>query len=134
MKYEIKSRWNSKILFTADVASFSLAVDAALKAGANLRNADLRNADLPAPTIVLLANWEKVSDSLTADLMEYDAFNHLDRRMFDEWAKGGTCPYAKVKIQRACNFTENKQFWGKGKIDTPYNLMMRLFSESKIKR
>jgi hypothetical protein len=46
MKYEIKSRWSSTILFAADVASLALAVEAAIKYGANLRGADLRGANL----------------------------------------------------------------------------------------
>src|SRR4029077_2565037 len=46
MKYEIKSRWDSKILFTADVASFALAVVTAIKSGANLSGANLHSANL----------------------------------------------------------------------------------------
>jgi Family of unknown function (DUF5758)/Pentapeptide repeats (8 copies) len=46
MKIEIKSQWNSKILFTAEVASLALAVQAAVKAGADLGGANLYGADL----------------------------------------------------------------------------------------
>ena len=46
MKFEIKSRWDSKILFTAEAASLLLALEAAIKAGINLSGADLSGADL----------------------------------------------------------------------------------------
>ncbi len=46
MKFEIKSRWDSKILFTAEAASLLLALEAAIKAGINLSGADLSEADL----------------------------------------------------------------------------------------
>src|ERR1700693_2723108 len=46
MKIDIKSRWNSTVLFTAEAASVLLALQAAIKSGANLRGADLRGADL----------------------------------------------------------------------------------------
>ena len=46
MKFEIKSRWNSTLLFTCEAASIGLAVAAAVKAGANLSRADLSGANL----------------------------------------------------------------------------------------
>ena len=46
MKIEIKSRWDSTVLFTCEAASLLLALEAARKAGANLYGADLRGADL----------------------------------------------------------------------------------------
>ena len=46
MKIEIKSMWDSSVLFTAEAASLLLALEAAVKAGANLRGANLRSADL----------------------------------------------------------------------------------------
>src|SRR5208337_947730 len=101
---------------------------------ASLQSADLRLANLPSPTMILLASWGEVSEKLCADLMMYDASNHPDRTAFDKWAKGGPCPYAaETKIQRACNFQEKKELWGKGKFHTPYSLMRRLFEEKDIK-
>ena len=44
MKFEIKSRWDSKILFTAEAASLLLALEAAIKAGVNLFRANLCGA------------------------------------------------------------------------------------------
>ena len=46
MKIEIKSRWNSNVLFTCEAASTLLALQAALKDSANLYGANLHDADL----------------------------------------------------------------------------------------
>ena len=46
MKIEIKSRWNSNVLFTCEAASTLLALQAALKDGADLRGANLHGANL----------------------------------------------------------------------------------------
>ena len=46
MKFEIKSRWDSTVLFTAEAASLLLAVEAAAKAKADLYGANLRGANL----------------------------------------------------------------------------------------
>jgi len=127
------------VLFTtksADLRSANLQsanLQSANLQSANLRWADLRSANLPSPTMILLASWGEVSEKLCADLMMYDASNHPDRTAFDKWAKGGPCPYAETKIQRACNFQEKKELWGKGKFHTPYSLMRRLFEEKDIK-
>jgi uncharacterized protein YjbI with pentapeptide repeats len=100
---------------------------------ANLCSAELTKTQLPAPTMVLMAAWGEVSAELCADLMMYDASCHPDQNAFDEWAAGGPCPYTGVNFQRACNFLEKKELWGKGKFRKPYNLMMRLFREKQIK-
>ena len=44
MKFEIKHRWNGEILFKIETDSWKLAVEAAIKAKADLRSADLRSA------------------------------------------------------------------------------------------
>jgi hypothetical protein len=46
VKIEIKSRWDSTILFTAEAASLLLALQAAIKSGANLSGANLSRANL----------------------------------------------------------------------------------------
>ena len=46
MKFEIKSRWGSTLLFTCEAASLGLAIQAAVKSSANLRGANLYGADL----------------------------------------------------------------------------------------
>jgi uncharacterized protein YjbI with pentapeptide repeats len=96
---------------------------------ANLQYANLQYANLPSPQIVLTALWGEVSPELTADLMEYDAYSHPDRKAFDVWAKGGVCPYENVKVQRAANFKENRELWGKGVLRSPYDLMIRVLKE-----
>ena len=204
MKFEVKSQWNGAVLFSIETDSWKLAVEAAIKSGAdlsganlrgadlyganlrgadlyganlrganlyganlrgaNLRGADLRGANLygadlygadlrgadlyganlygadlygadlygaylPSPQMVLSAQWNVVSNKLTADLMQYDAISHPDKKAFDKWAKGGPCPYDGVKVQRAANFQQDPTLWKKGKIDTPYNLMVRVLRE-----
>ena len=46
MKFEIRSRWDSTLLFTCEAASLGLAVVAAVQSGANLSGADLFRANL----------------------------------------------------------------------------------------
>ena len=102
---------------------------------ANLSGADLSGADLPAPTMLLLASWFSVSAELTLELMRYDAANHPEPSKFDEWAKGGECPYADVKWQRCANFHENRELWKPGKTTkSALELVMMLFAEKEIKR
>ena len=43
---KIKNRWNGKVLYSGEHADIKEAVEAAVKAGADLRGADLRGADL----------------------------------------------------------------------------------------
>jgi hypothetical protein len=83
--------------------------------------------------MVLMASWGSVSAELCADLMMYDASCHPNQNAFDKWAAGGPCPYEGVNVQRACNFQERKELWGKGKFRKPINLMLRLFKEKGIK-
>ena len=102
---------------------------------ANLISADLRYADLPSPTMLLLASWYRISAELTLKLMRYDAANHPEPSKFDEWAKGGECPYADVKWQRCANFHENRELWKPGKTTkSALELVMMLFAEKEIKR
>src|SRR6185369_8516402 len=96
---------------------------------ADLRSANLRSANLPSPTAVLLATWGDLSPQLVADLMVFDAANHPNPEAFDAWAKGGSCPYSGVRVQRAANFTEDAREWGKGVSCRPYDLMVRVLAE-----
>ena len=43
---KIKNRWNGKVLYSGEHADIKEAVEAAVKAGADLRDADLRGANL----------------------------------------------------------------------------------------
>jgi hypothetical protein len=102
---------------------------------ADLRSADLSYADLPSPTMLLLASWYQVSAKLTLKLMRYDAANHPEPTKFDEWAKGGDCPYADVKWQRCATFQENRELWKPGKATkSALELVLMLFKEKEIKR
>lgn len=46
MKFEIKHRYSNEVLFSIEIGSLKLAVEAAVKSGANLSWADLSGADL----------------------------------------------------------------------------------------
>ena len=97
---------------------------------ANLRGANLTGARLPSPTMMLLAWWGELSDSLTALAMAYDASCHPDPSAFSVWANGGPCPYDEVKVHRACNFYERKECWDPDlPAPRPYDLMVALIRE-----
>jgi len=101
--------------------------------GADLRGADLRRADLPPVTQLLLCCWGTVSDELCLELMRYDASNHPHPEKFDEWAKGGKCPYDNEQFQRCANFQEKRELWKAGKSKSAYELVIMLFKETGIK-
>jgi len=133
-----RANLSSADLSYADLRSANLS--SANLSSADLRYADLSSADLslanlPAPTMLLLAAWEMVSAELTLKLMRYDAANHPEPSKFDEWAKGGNCPYADVKWQRCANFQENRKLWKPGETtESALELVMMLFAEKQIKR
>ncbi len=148
MKIEIKNRFNGPVLFSLETDSIKLALEAAIKSGANLGGAYLMSANLggaylsganvasvcwPAPTMVLLANWDRIGDALTLDLMRYDADNHPDPKSFLRWAKTGECPFSKINIQRSANFLENpkliKPSFLRRKPKSAYQLMQALLKE-----
>ena len=118
---------NSANLRSADLSSADLS-------SADLRSADLSSANLPAPTMLLLAAWERVSAKLTLELMRYDASNHPEPAKFDDWAKGGRCPYSGIRWQRCANFQENRELWKPGKAKSAFELVLILFAEKEIKR
>jgi hypothetical protein len=97
--------------------------------GACLQGACLQGADLPAPTVVLLASWDVVADTLTADLMRLDAACHPDPDAFDRWAAGGDCPYSGVRVERAAAFAEQRELWVAGPPRRPYDLMVEVLAE-----
>lgn len=133
------SNLNKTDLEAVDLQGVNLAgayLHGANLAGAYLDGANLKKSTLPSPTVVLLASWGEVSDELCADLMLYNASCHPDSKAFDVWAEGGIYPYEieVIGVDRAANFKERKELWGKGKACSPYDLMMRLFAEKGIKR
>ena len=107
---------------------------------ANLQFADLRSAKFnsatkwPAPTMVLLANWGEVSDTLCLALMRFDCANHPDGpKRFDEWVKTGRCPYDNVNVARSANFQEKKRLWNEGLALHAFPLMTMVLSEKCVK-
>jgi len=100
--------------------------------GANLWEADFTNTILPAPTLLLLCNWGRVSDELTTELMRYDATNHPHPHKFQEWADGGGCPYNRG-FPRVAHFQECRECWKSGKAKSARELVLMLFKERDIK-
>jgi hypothetical protein len=95
--------------------------------GADLREADLRGADLGGaylegakiefimlPSIKMLSSFDlgMLSDVLTLELMRRDAWGHPNPQLFDEWAKGGPCPYQNE--DRFWLFEIKKELWKPG--------------------
>ena len=101
---------------------------------ADLAGANLERANLPAPTMLLFANWGEVSDELCVELMRYDASNHPEPERFTDWARGGECPYNGTYWQRAANFHEKRELWKAGASKSALELVMPLFNEKNIKR
>jgi len=105
-------------LMGADLEGADLS-DADLR-DANLYNAILRGADLtgtklPSPPQILGANWGEVTPELAVELVRYDASLCPDgERLFEEWAKGGPCPFEEQPFERAANFKERKELWSPG--------------------
>jgi len=121
--FEIKSRWNSCVLFSLETKYSKLAVEAAVKSGADLSGADLFRADLSGARIIFgkfpsiktlaLINLAGLSDKLSLELMRRDAAAHPYPERFDIWAKGGDCPYQDE--ERFWIFDLKKELWKKGK-------------------
>jgi len=85
---------------------------------ANLSGADLSGANLEFyqfPSIRLLSSISLsiLSNKLTLELMQRDAYAHPNPDSFELWAKGGKCPYQNE--ERFWFFQENKELWKTGK-------------------
>ena len=101
--------------------------------GSTLIGAEIKDVKWPSPTMVLLADWGKVSDDLTRDLMRLDAACHPNPAAFDRWVDGGgPCPYEDVNVQRAASFAERKECWKPGRPPKIYNLMCRVLEEKCV--
>ena len=143
MKFQIKSRYDSAVLFELECESLKLCVEAAIKAGANLSGANLLRANLsgaetqntqwPSPPMLLLAFWGEVSDELCLDLMRYDAANHPKPEKFLKWAEGAGCPYDGIKVARSAMFVEKAELITPDFLNRPvksaYELMQALLRE-----
>jgi len=82
---------------------------------ANLRRADLCNANLRGAQYsilsVLSANWGKLPDALTLELMRWDALACGDEAM-GVWSGGGACPFSNQP--REFFFAEKADLWQPG--------------------
>ena len=97
---------------------------------ANLRGANLRGANLPSPTVLLLAQWGKLSDKTTLALMRLDCAACPDgKKMFDDWADGGACPYSGSRTQRIASFEEKKDLWKYGPPPSIWNCLCMVLDE-----
>ncbi len=94
---------------------------------ANLSWADLSRADLSRanmsgakiefwqfPSIRLVSSIQltNLPDNLQLELMRRDAFAHPHPEKFDEWARGGGCPYDDV--ERFWLFEPKRELWAPG--------------------
>jgi len=91
--------------------------------GANLSGADLSGVNLCGanlefswfPSIRLISSIQLglISKNLALELMRRDADGHPYPEKFDEWAKGGDCPYQNE--ERFWLFNEERKGWKPGK-------------------
>jgi hypothetical protein len=100
----------------------------------NFAGADLRNATLPAPSVMLAADWTMVRDEeLIRDLMRYDAENHENPEAFVRWANGGECPYSGSMFGRAALFSQDPGAFKAGRAPRAYDLLVRVFKAAGVK-
>ena len=103
-------------LYRADLYGANLS--GANLSGANLSEADLYWANLEFsrfPSIRLISSIQlgSISDNFALELMRRDADGHPYPEKFDEWAKGGDCPYQNE--ERFWIFNEKREVWKPGK-------------------
>ena len=87
MKFEIKSRWDGSILFSVEAGSLKLAVEAAVKSGANLSGADLYGH---AVSGLVLSGWARNYDWIIAETVDglFLKFG-CESRLWSEWESAG---------------------------------------------
>ena len=56
-------------------------------------------------------------------------FNHPYPASFDNWARGGRCPYDAVSLLRSANFQEKRKIWSPGVSKSALELMIMLIKE-----
>lgn len=57
------------------------------------------------------AGWSILSNKMIKLGMAYDAQHHSNPELFDEWAKGGNCPYYENVNIRKIHFPQQKKLW-----------------------
>jgi hypothetical protein len=66
--------------------------------------------------------------------MRRDAQFHPYPKKFDEWAKGGNCPYADCITTQIHHFKISRELWKKGKPEmSDYELLMAIAKEKNWK-
>ena len=100
MKFEIKSRWDSSILFVIETETLKLAVELGVKSGADLHGANLRGAkNIPtlaaAQTVIVpqgnLVGWKKCQNGVIVKLL-------IPQDAKRSNATGRKCRASKVKV------------------------------------
>jgi hypothetical protein len=94
MKFEIKHRFSGNILFSIETDNFRLAIEAAVKSDANLRNADLSDADLSDANL-------RNADLSDADLINANLIN----------ANLRNANLRNANLSDAKNYSENHDFF-----------------------
>jgi len=95
-----------------------------------MEGANLRGAMLPSPTVVLSANWGKLSDKTILALMRLDCAACPDgKERFDTWAKTTLCPYQEVLAQRIARFAEKRELWQYGPSPSIWDCMCMVLDE-----
>jgi hypothetical protein len=105
--FEIKYRWTGALLFSLEAGSLRLALEAAVKADANLRGANLRGADLGGADL-------RGADLRGANLrgahlgIEVPVLPHLDQQILAAIEAGGTLNMA---TWHTCQTTHCRAGW-----------------------
>ena len=99
MKFEIKSRWDGRVLFALECGSMKLCVEAAVKARANLARADLAGAylagakNLPIPSAEEIARLDQVREIVLAK---------PERLYMNDWHSGNWTPDHTPEEEHSC--------------------------------
>ena len=89
--------------------------------GVNLSDSNLRDSNLSGAYYNLhnILQIQFTNLDCITEAMKHDAANHPKPELFDEWAKGGACPYQKYPNTRLINgFMPHREFWKPGKPKT----------------
>jgi len=81
--------------------------------GTNLYGANLEFSRFPSIRLISSIQLGLISNDLALELMRRDADGHPYPEKFDEWAKGGDCPYQNE--DRFWLFNEKREAWKPGK-------------------
>jgi hypothetical protein len=89
---------------------------------------------MQATIYILHSQLGKLPDNITLELMRRDAQFHPDPKKFDEWAKGGSCPYTDCITRQIHHFDISRELWKKGKpIMSDYKLLVAIAKEKNWK-